>query len=170
MPPITPTARGHLGVAAAPSGGTAESLHRPAAALVGQAAFPRDPGGMGGTARRWVRNQRLTKYRGEPDSRYFPVAQLGAVLGGHDREHAVDQSPAQTLQDSSTLRRGERRAGRHIEDQLDARIGGIHPLAARPTCARKAPPQLGLRNRDRATHQQRIGHLSSMPADGLAVV
>lgn len=84
----------------------------------------------------------------QPGARSFPVAQLSAVLGRRDRQRSVDDTTAQTFEDSFSLDRRQNRGACDIPDELRARVGGVHALSPGTGRSREPPRQLRLRDRE----------------------
>ena len=138
---------------------TAQPFGERAAVLVSQPALASSPGRAGWAARRRVRGERVAQHRHQPGRRCLPIAELGAVLGGHDREHPADQPRIHSLEQPSSLGGSERRARGQVKDQLDPGIGSVHALPAGSACPGEPPPQFGLRYRDRPTDGKHLAHM-----------
>lgn len=95
-----------------------------------------------------ARSDRVADEHCDPLTRGDAVLPLSAVLAGADREHGSDQSRREPFDDARTLRLVQRGRRTEIEAELDARIGGVHPLAARPRGARELLEQFARRNHE----------------------
>src|SRR5690606_35062211 len=142
----------------------AQPLDRRPARLGLQPPALRPRGGPGGPALRRIGPHGLPQRRGEPLASGLAVAQLAAVLGGHDGEHAVDEATAEPAQRALAQRLGHRRRAGEVERQLHPRVGGVHALAPGPGRPGEAPTQLPAGQHQRASHRE-VGfcHLPRMP-------
>ena len=98
----------------------------------------------------------------EPARRRLPVAQLGAVLGGGDREDSAGQPSGQGPQRSFLEHRRQRGRGGQVEGEFHPAVRGIDRLPARPRRSGKAPRQFPRRDHlapdaNRICHRTRIG-------------
>src|SRR2546425_11628920 len=129
---------------------TARALGLGAAALGLEAARAGGGGRLRGSApARYA--QGLAQRLHEPRDRQLAVPPLAALVLG---EGALHRSG---LRDhASLLSRRQRCRGLDVEDRLDATLGPLCVLAARPARAREAQLDLGERDRDRPGHPNRL--------------
>jgi hypothetical protein len=82
------------------------------------------------SSRRCWRQEGVGHDFGQTSARSFPVAQLRAVLGCRDRQRSVDNTTAQTLEESLPLERRENGGACHIPHEFRSRVGSVHALPA----------------------------------------
>lgn len=80
---------------------------------------------------------------GEPLARGDPVAALGPVLGGVDREDGPVQPRCEAGEEPIALLGGQRTGGSDVERELDSGVGGVDALAAGPGRPREALDEIG---------------------------
>src|SRR5882757_2093010 len=123
---------------------TAQPLEPAPSGLLVHPALTGPRGRAGGPALGWVRGDRPGQQAGQTVPGGLPVAQLGAVLGGHHGDHAVGEPPAQPAQQPLTQRVRYRRGVGQIHRELHPGVGGVHPLPAGARGAGEPPTQFPL--------------------------
>ena len=121
-------------------------------------------GRVGRRARR-VGGQRRPQHRGQPLAGGLPVAQLAAVLRGDDvSTPSTSRRRQPALRPLPQVRRERGRAG-EVERQLDARVGRVHSLPARPGRTGEPPVQLASGQHQRSPDREiTLGHAAGYPS------
>src|SRR5690606_14881797 len=123
---------GSRDVGASVAGVSAQPLGLRTAALRFEAPPPGPSRWFGGLAFRRGRGDGLAEQFCQPLGRGLAVAQLRTELRGRHGDLAVDHAIAEAGQGPLDQRFGDRLARGQVEDEFDARVGGVDPLPARP--------------------------------------
>ncbi len=120
------------------------------------------PARTGRAARCRRGRERVVEQGDQPREGGLAVAQLGAVLGRGDHQHAAGEPRTEPLEHpgAQVLTQGRRRGD--VPEQLDARVRGVDGLTARSAGAGEAPLQLVPGHDDAPAQHHRSDHITSL--------